>query len=55
MIARKQSLPEIDKCEFKKTKIKYLGMVITEGKISMDSVKIKGIRVWPAPTTVKAV
>ena len=43
------------KCEFKKTKIKYLGMVITEGKISMDSVKLKGIWDWPAPTTVEEV
>ena len=43
------------KCEFKKTKIEYLGMVITEGKITMDSVKVKGIRDWPIPTTVKEV
>ena len=47
------------KCEFKKTKIEYLGMVITKGKISMDSVKLKvklkGIWDWPAPTTVKDV
>ena len=43
------------KCEFKKTKIEYLGMVITKGKISMDSVKLKGIQDWPAPTTVKEV
>ena len=43
------------KCKFKKTKIEYLGMVITEGKITMDSVKVKGIQDWPAPTTVKEV
>ena len=43
------------KCKFKKTKIEYLGMVITEGKISMDSVKLKGIQDWLAPTTVKEV
>ena len=43
------------KCEFKKTKIKYLGMVIMEGKITMDSVKVKGIQDWPVPTTVKEV
>ena len=41
------------KCEFNKTKIEYLGMVIEEGKISMDPGKLKGIRDWPAPTTVK--
>ena len=28
-------------------------MVIEEGKISMDPGKLRGIRDWPAPTTVK--
>ena len=41
------------KCEFNKTKVEYLGMVIQEGKISMDPGKLAGIRDWPAPTTVK--
>ena len=31
------------KCEFNKTKVEYLGMVIKEGKISMDLGKLKGI------------
>jgi hypothetical protein len=43
------------KCEFNKTKVEYLGMVIEEGKISMDTGKLKGIRDWPVPTTVKQV
>ena len=30
-------------------------MVIEEGKISLDSVKVKGIQDWPIPTTVKEV
>jgi len=41
------------KCEFNKTKVEYLGMIIEEGKVSMDPGKLKGIRDWPAPTTVK--
>jgi len=41
------------KCEFNKTKVEYLGMVIEEGKISMDTGKLKGIRDWPTPTTIK--
>jgi hypothetical protein len=41
------------KCEFNKIKVEYLGLVIEEGKISMDPGKLKGIRDWPAPTTVK--
>ena len=43
------------KCEFYKTKIEYLGMIIEEGRISMDPVKLRGIRDWPTPTTVKQV
>ena len=43
------------KCEFAKTKIEWLGMVIEEGKITMDLGKVKGIQEWPTPTTVKQV
>ena len=43
------------KCEFEKTKIKYLGMIIEEGQISMDPIKLAGIWEWPAPTMVKQV
>ena len=43
------------KCEFCKTKIKYLGMIIKEGRISMDPIKLGGIGDWPIPTTVKQV
>jgi hypothetical protein len=41
------------KCEFCQTRIEYLGMIIEEGKISMDAVKLGGIRDWPIPTTLK--
>jgi Reverse transcriptase (RNA-dependent DNA polymerase) len=41
------------KCEFCQTRIKYLGMIIEEGRISMDAVKLGGIRDWPVPTTLK--
>src|SRR6202789_1534052 len=43
------------KCAFGKTKVEYLGMVIEEGKVSMDRGKLRGIEEWPAPTTVKQV
>jgi translation initiation factor IF-2 len=41
------------KCEFCQTRIKYLGMIIEEGRISMDAVKLGGIRDWPVLTTLK--
>ena len=43
------------KCEFNKEHIEYLGMVIQEGKITMDSVKVKGLQDWLTPSTVKQV
>ena len=46
---------KLTKCSFCKEKIKYLGMIIEEGKIAMDPSKLKGIQDWPAPTTVKQV
>ena len=33
-------------------KVEYLGMIIEEGKISMDPGKLKEIQDWPTPTTV---
>jgi hypothetical protein len=41
------------KCEFCQTKIKYLGMIIEEGKIFMDTVKLGRIRDWFVSTTLK--
>jgi RNase H-like domain found in reverse transcriptase/Reverse transcriptase (RNA-dependent DNA polymerase) len=43
------------KCKFRKLKIKYLGLVVEEGKLAMDPAKLKGILDWPAPKTVKEV
>ena len=43
------------KCEFCKLRMEYLGMIIEEGKISMDPIKLAGIRDWPIPSTVKQV
>jgi Reverse transcriptase (RNA-dependent DNA polymerase)/RNase H-like domain found in reverse transcriptase len=43
------------KCEFRKLKIEYLGLVVEEEKLAMDPAKLKGILDWPAPKTVKEV
>ena len=43
------------KCEFNKTTMEYLGLIIKEGQLSMDPVKLKGISEWPTPKTVKQV
>jgi len=42
-----------EKCEFNKTSMKYLGFVITPGKIEMDPTKLQGITEWPAPRNLR--
>jgi len=39
----------LEKCEFCKEWIKYLGLVISENKVSMDPVKIMGVQEWATP------
>jgi Reverse transcriptase (RNA-dependent DNA polymerase)/RNase H-like domain found in reverse transcriptase len=43
------------KCEFNKMTMEYLGLIIQEGKLSMDPVKLSRIRDWPTLTMVKQV
>jgi hypothetical protein len=35
-----------EKCEFEKTKIEYLGVIISHNKVEMDPVKIAGVADW---------
>jgi hypothetical protein len=44
-----------EKCEFEKTKIKYLGVIISHNKVEMDPVKIAGVADWPTPSNKKEV
>jgi len=44
-----------DKCEFAKTKIEYLGLIISHGQAEMDPVKIAGVVEWPTPDNKKEV
>ncbi len=40
----------MEKCEFETLETKYLGVIISEGSIRMDPIKIAGIAEWPIPT-----
>jgi hypothetical protein len=42
-----------EKCNFEKWKIEYLGIIISEGQVEMDPVKVAGVADWPTPTTKK--
>jgi hypothetical protein len=44
-----------EKCEFERTQIEYLGVIISYNHVSMDPVKVAGIKDWPRPTKVKDV
>jgi hypothetical protein len=42
-----------EKCEFHKKEVEYLGVIVGNGQVKMDPVKVKGLTDWPAPTKVK--
>jgi hypothetical protein len=44
-----------NKCEFKKTCIEYLGIIISHNRVEIDPVKITGVAEWPVPTSKKEV
>ena len=43
------------KCEFERTRVEYLGVIISHNSVEMDPVKIAGVADWPAPTNKKEV
>ncbi|GLB44373.1 putative retrotransposable element tf2 155 kda protein type 1-like, partial [Lyophyllum shimeji] len=44
-----------EKCEFERTEIEYLGLIISHGTASMDPVKVAGVAEWPVPRNKKEV
>src|SRR5882762_11177990 len=44
-----------DKCEFEKTRVEYLGVVILHNSVEMDPVKVAGVADWPTPENKKEV
>jgi hypothetical protein len=44
-----------EKCEFEKTRIEYLSIIISHNKVEMDPVKIAGVVDWPTPSNKKEV
>jgi hypothetical protein len=35
-----------EKCDFEKTEVEYLGMVILEGQVCMDPAKVAAVKTW---------
>ena len=46
---------KIFKCIFDAPQMEFLGMIIGQGKVEMDSKKLDAIRSWKPPTSVKAI
>ncbi len=46
---------KLEKCAFEVTEVDFLGLIVKENYLGMDSTKLKGIAEWPTPGMVKAV
>ena len=46
---------KLSKCEFNKSEVKFLGMVVGRGCIHMDPANLSAIATWPPPKTIKAI
>ena len=55
ILAKNKLYLKAEKCSFDQTKVEYLGLIISAGKVEMDPVKVEGVSAWPAPTNVKEV
>ena len=36
----------LEKCSFNRTSVKYLGLIISEGELCMDPIKLEAVRKW---------
>ena len=46
---------KVEKCTFECTTVEYLGLVLSEGRVEMDPVKIARVRDWPTLKNVTEV
>ena len=44
-----------EKCLFEQLEVDYLGLILSQGQVAMDPVKVAGIRDWPVPCNVTEV
>src|SRR5947208_4085382 len=42
-----------EKCHFHKREVEYLGILVGNGQVKMDPVKLKGMIEWPEPTNLR--
>jgi hypothetical protein len=44
-----------EKCQFERTQVEYLGLILSEGRVEMDPIKVGGVKEWPTPRSVTEV
>src|SRR5882724_7980975 len=44
-----------EKCTFGKPTVEYLGLILSEGCVEMDPIKVASVHDWPTPTSVTKV
>jgi hypothetical protein len=44
-----------EKCEFEKTEVEYLGLIISKGRVAMDPAKIRAVKEWEQPKNLRNV
>ena len=42
-----------EKCEFNQEEVEYLGLIIRQGEVTMDPVKVRAVTRWPSPCNLK--
>ena len=47
ILAEHKLFLHLEKCKFYWRQIEYLGLVISENKVTMDPVKVAGVYKWP--------
>ena len=55
MPAKTQTISKTGKSFFDKAEVEYLGMIVKEGHVGMDLVKLTAIQEWKPPSSVKGV
>jgi hypothetical protein len=54
-LAENELYLQLEKCEFEKTWIEYLGLIISKNRVEMDPVKVAGVAEWPEPLNKREV
>lgn len=52
-LAKHDLFLNLEKCRFHQKEVEYLGVIIGNGNVKMDPVKVEGIAKWLVPTCVK--